>query len=229
MNGLRVLFVAVAFYAVATLPVHAGDELQLTMEKMKQAFSEIKGFQAEVETRHETSDQDVTLTRSLLLSKAYGWKIEEGFGKLHRLIINDFETNIVYYPAQRRALKLTAKSPDIAAEFRKPVTELNPIFSLDRASLKLLGSEELGGEKVYHFEGTTTTQFLQGGKPVKIRIEAWVAERDGLPRKTIERWEDRTGTTVYRNVVLRDDLTSDVFKFTPPEGVEVIELGKEAE
>ncbi|MGC8740395.1 MAG: LolA family protein [Candidatus Sumerlaeaceae bacterium] len=228
MKIMRGVVAATAVFAMFTVSCRAADEVQQALEKVKHAFSKVTGVEAVVETRHETNDQDVILTRSLVLSKNYGWKIEEGVGKLHRLIINDFQTNIVYYPEQKRALKLNAKSADIASEFKKPVTDLNPIFSLERSSLKLLGTEDLDGEKVYHFEGTTTTQFLRSGKPVKIRIEAWVAEHDGLPRKTIERWEDRTGTTIYRDIVLRDDLTTDVFKFTPPSGVEIIEIGDEA-
>lgn len=197
------------------------------MEEIAKAYERVSGFSADVETRHETSSEDVTATRSLIVSKLYGWRIIEGVGKLRREIINDFRTNFVYYPEQKRALRLVARSPEVAAEFRKPVTDTNPVFALARESLKFLGSETLDRETVYHFEGTTTTQFLQAGKPVKIRIEAWVSPKDGLPRKTVERWEDRTGTTVFRNVTLRDDLTTDQFQFVPPKDVEVIDIGGE--
>lgn len=207
------------------VPCAPEGEARAALSEIRKAFDKVVGLEAEVETKHETADEDVVLTRSLLLSKQYGWKIVEGEGKLRREIINDFSTNYVYYPEQRRALKLVARTPEVAVEFRKPVTELNPVFALDPRSLRLKGIEDLSGDKVYHFEGTTTTQFLQAGKPVTIRIEAWVGVEDGLPRKTIEKWEDRTGTTIYRNLRVRDDITSSEFKFQPPADAKVIELG----
>jgi len=197
------------------------------VRQIESALQKVSGFEAELETRSETPDNDVTATRTLVLSRTYGWKIVEGSGQLRREIINDLQTNIVYYPEKKQAVKLTARSPEVHAEFEKPLRELNPVLSLDRSSLKLLGQEVLSGESVYHLEGTTTTQFLQSGKPVRIRVEAWVSLQDGLPRKTIEHWEDRTGTIIYRSVKLRDDLTSDVFRFVPPPGVQVIDIGGE--
>ncbi|MCX7625595.1 MAG: hypothetical protein N2Z21_05225 [Candidatus Sumerlaeaceae bacterium] len=227
MKGILSTFAIVM--AVCTLAntgtSSAEKDPRVALTEIRKAYEKVVGLQAEIETKHETADEEVVLTRSLLLSKQYGWKITEGIGKLRREIINDFSINYVYYPEQRRVLKLVARTPEVAAEFKKPVAELNPLFALDERSLRLKGVEELAGEKVYHFEGTTTTQFLQGGKPVTIRIEAWVGAEDGLPRKTIERWEDRTGTTIYKNLRLRDDITSADFQFQPPQGVTVVELG----
>lgn len=216
--------VSICVFSNVVTSAPEGDA-RAALNEIRKAFDKVAGLEAEVETKHETVDEEVVLTRSLLLSKQYGWKIVEGVGKLRREIINDFSTNYVYYPEQGRALKLVARTPEVAAEFRKPVTELNPLFALDQRSLRLKGIEELSGDRVYHFEGTTTTQFLQAGKPVTIRIEAWVGAEDGLPRKTIERWEDRTGTTIYRNLRVRDDITSADFKFQPPADTKVIELG----
>ncbi len=197
------------------------------LAEIASALEKVSGFEAEVESRHETAEDDVVVTRTLLLSRQFGWRISEGTGKLRREILNDLSTNVVFYPEQKRALKLVARSPEVKSEFEKPVRELNPVFALDRSSVKFHGVEEFEGETVYHLSGTTTTQFLQMGKPVKIKVEAWIAQNDGLPRKTVERWEDRTGTTIYKNVKLRDDLTSEAFRFTPPNGVQIIELGSE--
>jgi len=225
MKKLVVALCFVPLYGVGALAPAAEQDVHSALNEIRDAYKKVSAVEATVETRHETQEEEVVLTRSLVLSKSFGWKIVEGTGKLRREIINDFTTNYVYYPEQKRALKLVAKSADVAAEFRRPVAELNPIFSLDPHSLKLRGVEELAGEKVYHIEGTTTTQFLQSGKPVTVRIESWVSPKDGLPRKTVERWSDRTGTTIYREVRLRDDITSGEFQFKPPAGVEVIEIG----
>jgi outer membrane lipoprotein-sorting protein len=200
-----------------------------SLREVSDAYRKVSGFEALIETRHETPTDDVTLTKSLSVSKDYGWKIIEGTGKYRREIWNDFSTSYVYSPEQKRVLRLKAQNAEVAAEFRKPVSEINPVFSLDRSTLKFHGEETFENQKVYHYEGTTMTQFLQGGSPVKIRVEAWISPEDGLPRKTVEYWADRTGTTIYRDVKLRDDFSTDSFHFVVPAGVEVIEIGSDAE
>jgi hypothetical protein len=106
---------------------------------------------------------------------------------------------------------------------RKPVTEMNPLNLLDPASIKYKGKAEINGEPVHHFEGTTSTQFLPEGKPVLRKMEAWIAAKDGLPRKTIETVGPYVGTTIYTNVELNPTLAADEFTFTPPAGVQVID------
>jgi len=223
---MRVLLAGAASLLVCTVS-QAGSssaEVKQALAEIEKAYAQVPGFQAEVTTRHETREGDVVATRVLTVSKKFGWKIVDWIGDQKREIINDFRTNYVYLREQKKVLKLTASSPELEAEFRKPVADLNPVFLLDRNTLRLVSTEEFEGEPVYHFAGTTTTQMMQRGKPVSVEIEAWVSRHDGIPRKTVERIGEVKGTTIYRRVSIRPDLTAEDFQFQKPQDVAEISI-----
>jgi len=213
---------AVVGILIAWATAQAGTsspEVSQALAEIEKAYAQVPGFQAEVTTRHQTQESDVVATRVLTVSKKFGWKIVDWVGDQRREIINDFRTNYVYLREQKKVLKLTATSPELEQEFRKPVVELNPVFLLDRNSLRLVSTEEFEGEPVYHFSGTTTTQMMQRGKPVTVEVDAWVSRHDGIPRKTVEKIGNAKGTTIYRRVSIRPDLTAEDFHFQKPQDV----------
>ena len=106
---------------------------------------------------------------------------------------------------------------------RKPATDMNPLSLMDPASIQVDGTETWEGQTVYRVSGTTESQLMPGGPPVKRHLIALISTDDGLPRKTFESVGFSTGTTVYRNVIVNPNVNAKDFQFSPPEGVTVID------
>lgn len=226
---MKIILSAITLFACASTlsAAAAGEDARKVIDEVTALYARVPGFHAEVETRHKTADDEIIATRSLTVSKQHGWKVVDGEGDNRRQIINDFKTNYEYFPAGKKVVKLSADLPEIAGAFQKPATDINPVTALSSESIQLLGTEEFQGEPVYHLKGTTTTRLMMRGKPVNIEIEAWISRNDGIPRKTVERCEDRVGTTVYRNLTVRRDLSADDFQFRKPADVEEIDMNAE--
>lgn len=213
--------------AVASQAAFAQQDAQKALQQVKDAVQNVKSYQALLEVRDQQGKDEMVASSTLTVSREHGWRIEEsGSGGKH-YVVNDFTTSYEYFPNEKKAIKFVAENAETKEGFRKPANEMNPLVVLDQSSIKLIGEENLDGEPVFHFEGTTSTQFMAQGKPVTRRIEAWVSTKDGLPRKTIEHSEDTIGTTVYKNVKTNIDLKPEFFRFTAPAGVEVLDMNAE--
>jgi outer membrane lipoprotein-sorting protein len=204
-----------------------GADLAKVIDDITSMNQTIKDFSALVTIIDKRGDEELVASSTLSVSKQYGWKIEDRSSDREHVIINDFETSYEFFPRDKKVIKYRAETPEMVAEFRKPAREINPLTVLDRKTLKLVGTEEFEGEMVYHFEGTTTTQFLAKGKPVTRKISAWISATDGLPRKTIESVGESVGTTKYSKVRVNLGLEAKTFQFSPPDDVEVVDVNAE--
>ena len=200
---------------------------QEVLQQIARLNDTVKGFRAVMEVHDRQGKEERVATSTITVSREYGWKVEDNSTTSGHVVINDFKTSFEYYPREKKAYKMTADLPELIEGFRKPAAEMNSLAILDPKTLKLVGQETFEDEPVYHVEGTTTTQFMMGGKPVTRKVEARVSRRDGLPRKTVEYTEFTVGTTVYRDLELNPSLKAEDFAFTPPKGVEVIDLNAE--
>ncbi|MGI8908644.1 MAG: LolA family protein [Candidatus Sumerlaeaceae bacterium] len=200
----------------------ASPETLRALGEVKALSDKVNSFRANLEVRDKQGPQEQVTTSSLSASKDYGWHIRSSSEGSDYEFICDFTNFYQFYPAEKKAYKHTP-GPEMQPMLRKPVTDLNPVTLLEPASLKFQGKGDIAGEPVYHFEGTTSTQFLPQGKPVQRKMEAWISAKDGLPRKTIETVGASVGTTVYTNVEINPKLDESEFKFTPAAGVQVID------
>jgi outer membrane lipoprotein-sorting protein len=205
---------------------NAAETPQQILQKIADLTSKVQSYKATIEVHDKSGQDEMVASSTLTVSREYGWKVEDNGGTGH-VIYNDFKTSYEYFPDAHKAMKFTATTPEIEEGFSKPAREMNPALVLDPNSVKLIGNEMLDAEPVYHLEGTTTTQFINEGKPVTRRIEAWVSSKDGMIRKTIEYTEDTVGTTLYKNVQVNIPVKASDFKFVAPPGVEVTDINAE--
>jgi outer membrane lipoprotein-sorting protein len=216
-----------AVLAIAGQVAFAQQDPQKALQQVQNAVQNVKSYQALLEVRDQQGKDEMVASSTLTVSREHGWRIEENSSEGNHYVVNDFTTSYEYFPNHKKAIKFVAENAETREGFRKPANEMNPLVVLDQSSVKLIGEENLDGEPVFHFEGTTSTQFMAQGKPVTRKIEAWVSTKDGLPRKTIEHSENTVGTTVYKNVKTNIEVKPEMFKFTPPEGVEVVDMNVE--
>ncbi|MBX7243884.1 MAG: hypothetical protein K1X53_00190 [Candidatus Sumerlaeaceae bacterium] len=219
--ALLALPVIASFCAVA-----APDETAELADKLIRLSAKAKGFEATLNITEDRGSDKFEATSSLLVSRENGWKLQGSTGSGEHQVYNDFTVSYDYYPQDKTVFKVTATTPEMKLLFRRPVNEINPLASLDRKSLKYLGKETQDGEVLHHFEGTTTTQLLGTGDNFTRRMEAWIGDADGLPRKTMEFTDESTATTVYKGLKLNPDVRPGEFKFTPPASVKVIDVNK---
>jgi outer membrane lipoprotein-sorting protein len=203
------------------------EDVSKAMSDVRSLADKVKGFRAVMEVHHVGAGQDVTASATLTVSRELGWKLETDMSGSRRVVVNDFRCSYEYFPDMNRVLKYVADSPEVEDGFRKPSRDMTPLGLLDPKTLKLTGTETLGGEPVYHFEGTTVTEVMAGEAPIKRRMELWLSRKDGLPRQTGEELAESTGTTVYRQVQVDPALTAKDFTFEPPKGAEVIDMNAE--
>ena len=216
-----------AALAIAIPGISGAEDAADAAKEVLTKAAAVKGLTADLEIKtHDPKEKDMAVKSALTVQRGKGWKLESGPPDEHT-VVNDLKVQYDYYPKEKKVAKLTADIPEIAESFRKPMDELNPLQVLDSKSLKLVGTETFENEQVYHFEGTTTTQFMPKGAPVAQKMEAWIAKSDGLPRKTIEHVEEGTLTTIYHNVKVNPDIAADTFAFTVPAGVEVMDVNEQ--
>lgn len=222
LNRIRLVLAVLATLAPLALTAQPNTEALRAMGEVKALNDKVKSFRANLEVHDKQGQQEQVTTSTLSLSKDLGWHIRSSSEGQNYEFICDFEKFYQYYPQEKRAY-MHNPGPELQPMLRKPVTDLNPLTLLDVNTLKYKGRAEIAGEPVYHFEGTTSTQFLPQGKPVERKMDAWISAKDGLPRKTVETVGPAIGTTLYTNVEVNPGYGTDEFKFTPPPGVQVID------
>lgn len=228
MKHLQLGSFIAAFATAPLLAFSANPETLQALGEVNALQDKVKAYSADLEVRDKQAGQENVTTSSLLVSKEHGWKVRSSTPEGEYEFVSDFNTFYQYYPAEKKAVKHSADRPDASALFRKPVTDMNPVSLLDPASLVLKGKETINGEPVFHFEGTTSTQFLPQGRPVTRTLQAWISTQDGLPRKTVETFGEAEGTTMYKNVQLNPQVGPADFQFVPPPGVELIDMAAQA-
>jgi outer membrane lipoprotein-sorting protein len=224
----RVLNVVIAVGMLCNVRAAADSaEAQAALKAIRDLNDKVAGFRADLEVHDKQEGQEQVSTSALTVSKAHGWKVESYTPQGPFTFVCDFNTFYQYYPSERKVFKNSATSPDAAAMFRKPATDMNPVPLMDPRTINFKGKKEFEGHPVYHLEGTTSTQFLPEGRPVERRMEVWISAVDGLPRKSVERSSFGEGATVYRNVRLNPELTPADFQFAAPPGVAIIDADQE--
>lgn len=229
MNLIRfaAVWAAVTISAVAAPDSASAVTREEAIERVNSLASRVEGFRASLEVIDKAGGVACLSTSTIAVSRAYGFRTDMVTSGVECQIVTDFSTGYQYFPHRRQAMKMTADRPELSALFRKPATDMNPLTLLDPQSIEFKGEETFAGEPVYHFTGTTVTQMLGTGEPLKRSMEAWISTRDGLPRKTIERVAGNEATTIYANVEINPPFTPADFRFVPPPGVEVIDANEQ--
>lgn len=230
MTRLAQIVLSLTIAAAASVAQAAPSKETLTaLGEIRALTDKVNSFRADLEVRDKQGPQEQVTTSTLLVSKQHGWKIKSSSDGAEYHFISDFTNFHQYFPSDKRAFKSVADNAEAQALFRKPVSDMNPLTLLDPATLQLKGKSQLGGEAVYHFEGTTSTQYLPQGKPVVRKMEAWISTKDGLPRRTVEQVGPAMGTTTYSNVQVNPSVTAQDFEFLPPPDVQVMDAKQQME
>jgi outer membrane lipoprotein-sorting protein len=193
-------------------------------QKIRALSNQVQSFQANLKVIDDTDGKAEASTSSITASRTLGWKIKGNGDDGPYEIVSDYKKMSTYVPKENKVYEMSAERPEAIGMLRKVITDLNPLELMSQDSMKLVGQETLAGESVLHFTGTTVTAAMQNVPPVKRNLEAWVSPKDGLPRKTVETVGQSSGSTIYSDVRVGIPVEAATFQFTPPQGVQVVDV-----
>ena len=147
---------------------------------------------------------------------------------MKQIHVSDGKITWVYQPQMKMVTKIDmekvtaemkektgAKSGDISKPFQG--------FQRETLSYRI---KKAGGKKFYVFQGLPKIPETQKTTFTPTKMEMWLGADDGLVRKIIMFTEEgkEMMSQVYTNVKINVRLADSQFEFTPPEGVQVMDM-----
>ena len=218
--------------------VMAADQTAPRVEEVRLKAAQVESYKADFAlTVKESADKSATLTGTILYQRPDKRRIE--FAKttpvaddVAQLVVSDGVTEWQYFPGRRLANQTTwakvkaAGAPPEALEVRGLH---QPFIDVKRDTIRLLETKQEGGTALYVFEAEPSPTLVAEAPfpPGKLRVA--VAAADGLTR-----WltmTDATGREVltqqYTKVQTKIPAKPEQFTFTPPQGVQVVDISEE--
>jgi outer membrane lipoprotein-sorting protein len=226
---------------ISLLTLVMGGGFLRAEETSEQVLAELKGkaesvesLSADMEMTTTMMGRKITMEGTMLFKKPrktyVDMSVDMGVMKLQQIVISDGETVWNYQPTLKMASKIDVEKVIAATGIEKAGQNTSditqPFQGLQPESIKLVDTKELDGRKVYVFEGKPQMAEMPQipFKPAKIQV--WVGDETGLLRKVVMLNEEGNEmmTQAYDNIQLNVEVPEDKFQFTPPEGVQVMEL-----
>lgn len=156
---------------------------------------------------------------------------------MQQTIIYDGKMTYTYMPAMKMVQTMnTAKIKEVLGEDfasgmggQGPQSEVNPFQGVDKATLAYLGEEEIAGEKVDVLEGKLAGDMEKMKEMMPVvpeKAKFWVAQSDGLPRKSAFYGKDgqEMFSQQYSDVSINPKMDDSLFVFETPEGAQVMDM-----
>jgi len=139
------------------------------------------------------------------------------------------DSNVVwtYMPVMKMVQRLDSQALKEAKEESREEEDSSATFEgMLKSSVVFIGKEMLNGEEVYVLEGLPPAgmQAMTGLEFGKTTV--WIAVADGLLRKTqtLNKQGEAAMTATRTEVEVNVDLPDSLFTFTPPEGIQVMDM-----
>lgn len=141
------------------------------------------------------------------------WQYEQPAPKL---FVVDGKTAYFYVPSERQARKMPAKKLD---DFRSPIRYLLGKTKLEREFNSLAVSTDMPKET-----GNVVLQGIPKGREDRVqRVVLEITPANQIARIRIEEIDGSITEFLFRNIQENVPVKAELFRFTPPPGVEVIE------
>lgn len=208
---LLVLLLIASVLCIGQRPAHAQDA-QTVFDRLQQKYEALSSLQAEFTQTMSSafSDQAATSSGTLTLS-GDKYRVET----TNQTLVTDGTTTYVYLPAEKQVLINTASTDE---------TSFSPSEFL------------LNYDERFDVSGVTETQ-VDGRAHYKLTLSPkrddsffqeatlWMRDSDAvITRLEVLDVNETRMTFELKNIQLDPSLPGDIFTFTPPEGVEVIDL-----
>jgi len=219
---------------MGTSPLRGEEGTKQIMADLKTKAAAVKSFRADTTTKMQMMGKNMSMRGNILFKKPKKTRTEMtmdmGAMKMEQIHISDGKTTWMYQPKMNMAMRIDMEK--VAAETKEePAGEKTediskPFQSCQQESISHVRSDEIDGGKAHVFQGQPEKSDRKKTPFDPAKIELWIGADDGLVRKMI--FLDEEGNQMmsqsYTNVQLNVEAADSQFEFTPPEGVQVVDM-----
>ncbi len=219
---------------VGNSPLRGGKGTEQIIADLKTKAAAVKSYRADITGTMQMMGKDMSMRGSILVKKPKKSRTEMvtdmGFMKMEQIHVSDGKTTWIYQPKMKLAMRIDMEK--VAAETKEEsaadkTTDISdPFQSFQPESISHVRTEEIDGSKACVFQGLPGKSDRQKIPFAPARIELWIGADDGLVRKMVfinEEGKEMMSQS-YTNIQLNVEVADSQFEFTPPEGVQVVDM-----
>jgi outer membrane lipoprotein-sorting protein len=219
---------------VANSPLRGEDETKQIIADLQAKAAAVKSYRADTTTTIQMMGKKMSMPGNIVFKKPKKSRSETvmdmGAVKMQQIHVSDGKTAWMYQPKMKMVTRIDLEK--VAAETKKEpagqeTTDIcKPLQCLQRESISHVRTEEIEGSKVCVFQGLPGKSGFQKMPFNLAKMEMWVGADDGVMRKMIM-FNDEGNEVMsqsYTNIQLNIEVADSQFEFTPPEGVQVLNM-----
>ena len=217
----------------------AGEETEgSNSEAVEEVIKEIGEKREKVESYRSRVTQKMQMMGAMMTLETEEWSSGKKFrreatnsmmptGKT--IAISDEQVLWTYMPSMNMVQKMDMerlKEGKEEMEKDEPESESSSFHGMEKETIQYLGRGVLEGEEVHLFKGESEKIPKELNRLQLERVEIWIGAEDGLVRKKVGyNSEDKEVMTEIRSdVEINLSLPDSLFIFTPPEGIQVMDI-----
>jgi len=217
----------------------AGEETEgSNSEAVEEVIKEIGEKREKVESYRSRVTQKMQMMGAMMTLETEEWSSGKKFrreatnsmmptGKT--IAISDEQVLWTYMPSMNMVQKMDMqRMKEVKEEMKKdePESESSSFHGMEKETIQYLGRGVLEGEEVHLFKGESEKIPKELNRLQLERVEIWIGAEDGLVRKKVGyNSEDKEVMTEIRSdVEINLSLPDSLFIFTPPEGIQVMDI-----
>lgn len=224
----------VAVVAMTSL-LQAEETAQEAIEQLKSKAKSVESGSADLKITTTMMGQQVAMDGKLLFESPdkIHMDIDMSMGsmKMEQVTVSNGNTVWTYQPMMKMVSKIDLEKVAAATGIKRAGQQnsgeiAKPFAGLEPDSIKLVGSREIDGAKADLFEGKPQMANMPN-MPFKFaKVEILVGAEDGLLHQMT--MLDQDGKPVmsetYSNIKTNVQIPAGTFEFTPPQGVQVMDM-----
>jgi len=203
------------------------------ISKLEAKAATVKTYRADMTMTTERMGKKMVWQGKILFKKPRKMWMEMimdmGAMKMKQIHVSDGKITWIYQPQMKMVTKIDMER--VTAEMKEEAGgsnsgDISKPFQLFQRETLSCRIKKSGGKKFYVFQGLPKIPEAQKTAFTPAKIEMWLAADDGLVRKIIMFSEEgkEMMSQEYTNVKINVRLADSQFKFTPPEGVQVMDM-----
>jgi len=213
MKYIKTIIITVfAFFVANKITFAQGDNItaQDIIQNVQNTYKDIDDAKASFsQTVKYNGSKSQTSSGTLYIKKENKYRIETS----SQILVTDGTTSWSYSPGKKQVVIDNYKETGNTFSPNKYLFQYPENFYSD-----LSGTETMGGKDVYVLK----LKPREGG--IVKSASLWVGKDDWLIKKIYIQTEESTTTFNVKNIQINPGLSNSKFTFTPPEGVEVIDM-----
>lgn len=209
---MRIRTIIIPFFILALLPFSGlqAQDAQEIIRKVQSKYDNISDARATfTQTTKPSGGKGKSTSGVIYIRKQNSYRIEAG----SQIIITDGATSWVYSPNKKQVVIDNYKDDGSSFSPNKFLFNYPENFYSD-----LEGEEKIGGAECYVIKLSPRS----GGSVKSAKI--WIDKNEDVIRKITISTNQSTNTYTLKDITLDAGISSSKFTFTPPSGVEVIDL-----